>query len=164
MLRCNRGQISVELVSRSAVLPGWLVFYLIYGTLAHGADTQTAALTVCPPSPNCALASTLPGSDLEPFPLVPDAASAWPAVVQAVSELPRSELTVATDNYLRAEVRSAIFGFVDDVEVHLDPDAEVLELRSASRTGYWDLGVNRRRLLELRDTLIRRSVVESPVE
>lgn len=57
--------------------------------------------------------------------------------------------------YLRAEYRSALFGFVDDVELLLDEAAKRIDVRSASRTGYFDFGVNRRRVEEIRDRFAR---------
>jgi uncharacterized protein (DUF1499 family) len=58
----------------------------------------------------------------------------------------RCALAVDQPPYLRAEFRSRVFGFVDDVEFLLDADAGVIHLRSAARTGWWDMGVNRRRV------------------
>lgn len=53
--------------------------------------------------------------------------------------------------YLRAESTSRLFGFVDDVEFRFDGQENVLHIRSASRVGYWDLGVNRRRAERIRE-------------
>jgi len=60
-------------------------------------------------------------------------------------------LTVVEDtgSYLHAEARSRVFRFVDDVEFVLDPGARVIQVRSASRVGYSDFGVNRRRVERL---------------
>ncbi|MHC1711923.1 MAG: DUF1499 domain-containing protein [Solidesulfovibrio sp.] len=51
-----------------------------------------------------------------------------------------------TERYLHATQSSLRFGFVDDIEFLYDPAAGLLHARSASRVGYSDLGVNRRRL------------------
>ena len=51
-----------------------------------------------------------------------------------------------TDNYLHVECRSFWFRFVDDVEFLIDPEQKLIQFRSASRVGYSDLGVNRRRM------------------
>jgi uncharacterized protein (DUF1499 family) len=52
---------------------------------------------------------------------------------------------------VRAEFRSQL-GFVDDVEFRIDGTAGMIHVRSASRKGYWDLGVNRRRVVAIRET------------
>ena len=53
-------------------------------------------------------------------------------------------------SYLHAEFRSLIFRFVDDVEFYFPVEESVIHVKSASRTGYYDFGVNRRRLERLR--------------
>jgi uncharacterized protein (DUF1499 family) len=52
--------------------------------------------------------------------------------------------------YVRAEYRSKLFRFVDDVEFLLAPESGIIQVRSASRVGYSDMGVNRKRVEELR--------------
>ncbi len=55
-----------------------------------------------------------------------------------------------TNNYIHTLSRSRIFKFVDDVEFYFPPNESVIHLRSASRVGQSDLGVNRRRLEQIR--------------
>ena len=64
--------------------------------------------------------------------------------------LPRTTVVTATGTYLHAEFRSAVFRFVDDVEFHADEAAGVIQVRSGSRIGFSDLGVNRRRIEAIR--------------
>jgi uncharacterized protein (DUF1499 family) len=63
-----------------------------------------------------------------------------------VRALPRVTVVEDRGNYLRVEFRSAFFSFVDDVEFEFDDAAKVIHFRSASRLGYYDFGVNRRRM------------------
>ncbi len=58
----------------------------------------------------------------------------------------RARIVVSGDGYVHAEFLSRVFRFVDDVEFVLDPGNGLLHMRSASRAGYYDFGVNRRRL------------------
>lgn len=60
--------------------------------------------------------------------------------------LPRCSIVAEGADFLRAEVRSRLFGFVDDLELRLDAVRGVVEVRSAARSGKWDFGVNRRRV------------------
>ena len=62
----------------------------------------------------------------------------------------RSEIVKAEMNYIHAIFKSALFRFVDDVELSFDDQRKVIDVRSASRTGYSDLGVNRKRVEEIR--------------
>jgi uncharacterized protein (DUF1499 family) len=78
-------------------------------------------------------------------------------VVEALARLkqvllnePRTSIVKEEGDYLHAEARSFLFRFVDDVEFLLDADQQVIHVRSASRIGYSDLGVNRRRIERIR--------------
>ena len=62
----------------------------------------------------------------------------------------RSRVVVREASYWRAEFRSALWRFVDDVEFLFDDNARRIDIRSATRVGYSDLGVNRRRMEEIR--------------
>jgi uncharacterized protein (DUF1499 family) len=68
---------------------------------------------------------------------------------KAIESLERTTVIQESEDYLRMECKSAIMGFVDDVEFYF-PDEKVIHVRSASRLGYSDLGVNRKRVERLR--------------
>ena len=70
------------------------------------------------------------------------------AVRKAVESMPRARVISADSHYLYAEFRSALLRYVDDVEFHYD--GSVIHVRSASRLGRRDFGVNRARVEELR--------------
>jgi uncharacterized protein (DUF1499 family) len=70
--------------------------------------------------------------------------------------MPRVRIVSEHPGYLRAEFTTFIFRFVDDVEFLWDENEKVLHIRSASRCGYFDLGVNRRRMEKLRREFQRR--------
>lgn len=59
----------------------------------------------------------------------------------------------APQPYLHATATSRFFGFVDDLELLADPERGLLQVRSESRLGDSDLGVNQRRVDELRQAL-----------
>ena len=104
-------------------------------------------LAECPDSPNCvATVSNDPDQQMPPLPLRGDAAQSLQAIRALVAKIPRSRLAAAEGNYLRFEVRTRWLGFVDDVEFLAVPEEEEIHFRSASRTGYSDLGVNRSRM------------------
>jgi uncharacterized protein (DUF1499 family) len=94
-----------------------------------------------------------------PFALATEPERAWRALRETLLALPRTEIVSEADGYLHAECRSLLLGFVDDLELHLRQDANAIAVRSASRLGYSDLGVNRRRVESLRQALRARGVV-----
>jgi uncharacterized protein (DUF1499 family) len=67
-----------------------------------------------------------------------------------IQNLPKTKIITETENYLYAEFTSALMGFVDDVEFLLDEEQKVIHVRSASRLGQSDLGVNRQRIETIR--------------
>jgi uncharacterized protein (DUF1499 family) len=69
-------------------------------------------------------------------------------VRKAVESLPRATIITASSTYLYAEFRSRLLGYVDDVEFFHDGTA--IQVRSASRLGRRDFGVNRGRIEKLR--------------
>lgn len=75
---------------------------------------------------------------------------AWERLQQALTAVPRLTVVETQSRYLHAEVRSRVFRFVDDLEFLLLPDEHLIHVRSASRTGYSDFGVNRRRVEHIR--------------
>lgn len=117
-------------------------------------------LAPCPSSPNC-FSSDDRDSDhkIAPFQLVKPANEVWPVVQELVSELPRTRIIKETGDYLHAECRSFLFGFVDDLELHLRPANGIIAVRSAARSGYADFGVNRRRIESLRAALSSRGMI-----
>jgi len=70
-----------------------------------------------------------------------------------IAGLPRTRLVEEDETYLHYEFTSLLLRFVDDVEFLFDDEAKAIHFRSASRTGYGDLGVNRRRMEDIRSRI-----------
>jgi uncharacterized protein (DUF1499 family) len=82
-----------------------------------------------------------------------DPQAALAALVPVLESQPRTQVVEVQASYLHATVTSALFGFVDDVELYADSQDGLLQARSVSRLGDSDLGVNSRRLEDLRRAL-----------
>jgi len=120
-----------------------------------------AKLAPCSLAPNCVCSDATGGDHaIAPFRLAKPSAEAWRIAGEAVSELPRTRIVSDEATYLHAESRSAVFGFVDDLELHLRDEEGIIAVRSASRVGYSDLGVNRRRVEKLRSLLVEKGAVQ----
>jgi uncharacterized protein (DUF1499 family) len=109
---------------------------------------KNGRLAPCRRTPNCVSSQADP-ADAEHYiaPLKGDLAD----VRKAVESLPRTTIVSSTSNYLYAEFRSKLLGFVDDVEFFFDGSA--IQVRSASRLGRRDFAVNRKRVERLRKLL-----------
>ncbi|MEC4806195.1 MAG: DUF1499 domain-containing protein [Jaaginema sp. PMC 1079.18] len=106
-------------------------------------------LASCPGTPNCVNSqSDQPQSQIEPLPMV--SMSQLRSVIEGME---RTKVIEQNDRYLYAEFTSKLMGFVDDVEFFLDSAQNVIQVRSASRLGQSDLGVNRQRVEIIRGQL-----------
>jgi uncharacterized protein (DUF1499 family) len=131
------------------------------GNPAERHNSESSGFLDCPDTPNCvsSLAKN-PKYQIEPFRLKKDPEASWDIVKKTVGSLPRTKIVSADNTDIHAECRSLIFRFVDDLSLHLTPSDGIIHLRSASRTGYSDLGVNRRRVENLRKKLQQKGIIE----
>jgi len=127
----------------------------------RGLGVVGGRLADCPYSPNCVCSDAAdPSNRIAPFELAIPPKEAWNEIRAAVTALPRTRIVQRTSDYLHAECRSQWFGFVDDLELHLRPARNAVAVRSASRIGHWDFGVNRARVDQLRSDLVKRGVID----
>lgn len=108
-------------------------------------------LAPCPSSPNCVVSQD--GDEehtIEPIVYQGDRTTAKETLLKVLSVVPRTEIIEDTDNYIHAESTSRIFKFVDDAEFYFPKGENIIQVRSASRVGESDLGVNRRRIEQIR--------------
>ena len=125
------------------------------------ASEQAKKLPLCPNSPNCVSSQASDsGHYIAPFKIKGQPEQTWDAFKRVLAEQSRTVITEATGDSLHAEVTSLVFRFVDDIHAQLDADARLIHIRSASRVGYSDLGVNRRRIEALREQLRQADRVE----
>ncbi|NTU91942.1 MAG: DUF1499 domain-containing protein [Chlorobiaceae bacterium] len=113
-------------------------------------------LRPCTGTPNCVCSEgDSPGGKVDPltFSGTPDAA--WSALKQTVADL-GGTVRHESDGYLWTTFLIPLFGFTDDVEFRLDAGAKMIHVRSASRMGYSDLGVNKGRVEQLHSAFAKR--------
>lgn len=120
-----------------------LALFHFVGPVPTDLGVHNGVLSPCPSPAHCARAD---------WP-VADPAAALAALVPVIQAMPRTELLEQGDGYLHATASSALFGFVDDLELYADASRGVLQARSVSRLGDSDLGVNEKRLSALRQQL-----------
>lgn len=109
----------------------------------------------CPNSPNC-VSSMANRAWQEIAPLqsrAGDSTRTLQDLEQIVSSLPRTRIEARDQHSLHVTFRSLVFRFIDDVVFLIDEAGGVIHIRSSSRSGYWDFGVNRRRVETIRRLL-----------
>lgn len=130
---------------------------LFSGTRPQNLGVHDGRLAPPKPTPNNVNSQIDKNADpkhyIEPLHYTGDAQLAWAALRRVVESMPRVKLVKSEPNYLYAEFTSKLMGFVDDVEFYLDAKAGVIQVRSASRLGRGDHGVNRQRIERIRAKL-----------
>ncbi len=141
-----------------------IFFYIILMTLSTINPVNSASkkiLPLCRDSPNCVSSQAQDAKHfIEPFKISDDRDKAWQALKEAINNQNRMVITHETADTLHAEATSLIFQFVDDINVIIDTDTNVIHIRSASRTGHSDFGVNRKRVEALRLQLQKAHMID----
>lgn len=108
----------------------------------------------CPTTPNCVNSQSQDAAHaIDPLRYTTTPDVAFDKLKATLQAQPRVNLLAAANDYIRAEFTIPIVGFVDDVEFYLDREAKLIQVRSASRLGESDLGVNRKRIETIRTKL-----------
>ena len=128
----------------------------LFGSLFAGHPPPTLGvregrLAPCPERPNCVASQAADDAHrIAPLRFADAPRAAFARLVQTVAAFPGARVVTQRGEYLHAEFTSATMGFVDDVEFVLDAPARTIHVRSASRLGYRDFGVNRERVEKIR--------------
>jgi uncharacterized protein (DUF1499 family) len=119
------------------------------GKKPNNLGVKDGKLASCPGSPNCVNSQSQDAqSKIAPLPSI-----AIADLRKVIENMERTTIIEQSDRYLYAEFKSKLMGYVDDVEFYLEPNENVIHVRSASRLGKSDLGVNRKRVEEIRAKL-----------
>jgi uncharacterized protein (DUF1499 family) len=109
----------------------------------------SASLPPCPAKPNCVSSQAADSHRIEPFTFSGDARLAFEKLRNLLALRSDTKLVSSDDTTIRVEFRTAL-GFIDDGLFLLDTATGTINIRSAARLGYWDLGKNRSRMEEIR--------------
>ena len=145
------------LFSLGSLLLLGLVAYIVMAVMSQKTpDTlglKDGKLAPCPESPNCVCSEHVSPTDTEHFiePIQADKAL-WHRC-KGVIQKQGGEIITDDSNYVHATFSTPIFHYVDDVELRFDKTAGIIHIRSASRIGRKDFGVNRERMEMLRKAL-----------
>ena len=124
------------------------------GTRPTNLGVKGGKLAPCPPSPNCVSSQADPADGVHYIaPIALGGTKPGQAIAKLktiIESLHRTAILEANGSYLYAEFTSQLLGYVDDVEFYVDGKAKVVQVRSASRLGQSDLGVNRQRIEQIR--------------
>jgi len=131
-----------------------LMVYIMMAIQSHKAPRflglQKGMLRACPDSPNCVCSEAQSqASEEHAIAAMHGDEGMWMQLKDAIIE--QSGVIQHDDGeYLHATFTSRIFRYVDDVELRRDASADLIHLRSASRAGRSDFGVNRKRVNQIK--------------
>lgn len=111
---------------------------------------EKVVLSPCPEKPNC-INSHFPEDEdhyMKPLNFPGKKEDAKALLLKIIQNTPNTQIIKESEDYIHAEYTSSLFKFIDDVELHFEGD-NTIHFKSASRSGYSDLGVNRKRMSEL---------------
>ncbi|NTW07402.1 MAG: DUF1499 domain-containing protein [Syntrophaceae bacterium] len=106
----------------------------------------------CPDSPNCVCSQDpVHSRSIEPLIYKGLHEEARTRLLGVIQGMKQAKVVTAQERYLHVEFTSAVFRFVDDAEFFVDDTQKVIHMRSASRLGHYDFGVNRKRMETIRE-------------
>lgn len=113
-----------------------MTLFSFSGTRPTNLGVNNGKLLECPNSPNCVSSqSTDAEHKIAPLTFSGDSVKALADLKALIENLPRTKIVTAEGNYIYAEFKSKLMGYVDDVEFYLNADKGIIEVRSASRLG-----------------------------
>ena len=89
-------------------------------------------------------------AEIAPLPLKGDARATLDRIASIIESMEGGKIVKREPGYIYAQFTTRLMKYVDDVEFWYDPSAKVIQVRSASRLGSSDLGVNRKRIEAIR--------------
>jgi uncharacterized protein (DUF1499 family) len=137
-----------------------LSFMTIFNCSGNKPDdlgVREGKLKICPDKPNCVNSQLKDNVShyIEPITFISSKSEEKKKLKSIIANLPRTQLIKEEDGYLYYEFTSMLMRYVDDVEFYFDDSTKLIHVRSASRLGHSDLGVNRKRIESIRQSLFK---------
>ena len=155
-------------IALSILMVAFIVLLFNFRAISKAGDASglvEGMLSKCPNKPNCVCSEYKDDANhyIDPISIPQnitlDTFDTFSLLKNAIQDM-GGNVHIENDNYLAATFTSAIFKFVDDLEIRIDSTQKVIHIRSASRVGYSDMGVNKKRT-ELLKKLFNNKVSEA---
>ncbi|MDQ6988265.1 MAG: DUF1499 domain-containing protein [Mariprofundaceae bacterium] len=147
----------IILISIITLLLLGLLAYIVMAILSQKSPDdlglQNQQLRPCPDSPNCVCSEKQPqqNSEHDISPIQGDQA-VWDKLISIIQKQ-GGNIISQQNNYLHATFSTSIMHYVDDVELRFDQAKQTIHMRSASRVGRKDFGINRNRVEAIQQAL-----------
>jgi len=127
-------------------MKGYIAMILI--SAVASTSSPDAVLPPCPSSPNCVPSLASDGHRIKPFLIAGDPHAGFDRLREIIAARKDTPTISADSETIRLEFFTTL-GFTDDGLFVLDAGRGIIHVRSAAKTGYWNLGKNRRRMGEI---------------
>ncbi len=125
--------------------------YLILAGVPDNLGLKNQLLSPCPGTPNCVSSQEKNLKNrIQPIIFEDSLEQAKERIFRVINSMRGTRIIIQEDLYWHVEFTTQLLRFIDDVEFYFDGSQSLIHLRSGSRWGYWDLGVNRRRVETIR--------------
>ena len=124
---------------------------LIFAGVPDNLGLKNQMLSPCPGTPNCVSSQEKNSKKrIQPIIIEDSIEQAKERIYKVINSMGGTRIITQEDVYWHVEFTTQLLRFIDDVEFFFDESQSLIHVRSASRQGYWDLGVNRRRVETIR--------------
>lgn len=128
-----------------------LILFSCSGIPRRDISTTQSSIQDCGSAPNCVSSlATLSDRKVSPIEFRGNLKDFQKSAQAILNSFPRSEIVRAEENYFHFVFTSAFFRFKDDVEIYFNEAQSLIDVRSASRIGYYDFGANKKRVDNLK--------------
>jgi len=126
--------------------------FALSGDAPKNIGLNNGKLAPCLTTPNCVSSGAVgdPQHYIEPIKYESSSSEAYAKIQKIIELQKRTKIITQAENYIYAQSTSRLMGFIDDVEFYINPETKLIDVRSASRLGESDLGVNRKRIEQIR--------------
>ena len=129
----------------------FLTPHLILASFPNNLGLNNQLLSPCPRTPNCVSSQEKNSQhSIQPITFEGSLELAKERLHRVINSIRGTRILTQDDLYWHVEFTTQLLRFFDDVEFYFDGSQSLIHVRSASRQGYWDLGVNRRRVETIR--------------
>ena len=144
----------ITLLILSLLLVASIIALFILGLMSKSGNAPgltDGTLSPCSIKPNCVCSEYIANNEeelkhyIKPIIIPKQVTQEILALVKKIIVEMEGSIQTENEHYISATFTSAIFGFVDDFEIRFDKNTGTLHFRSASRVGYSDRGVNKKR-------------------
>jgi len=124
---------------------------LILTDVPYNLGLNNKLLSPCPETPNCVSSQEKYSQNrIQPITFEDSLEQAKKRIYRVINSMRGTRIISKEVLYMHVEFTSKVLRLIDDVEFYFDGSQALIHVRSASRWGYWDLGVNRRRVESIR--------------